>query len=258
MIRKIFALLVLFLASSLFCGCEVLKSTTSKAPTQQEQVFASVEGKTYSAVTPTIKADRSWIPHHNRINDQLKKGDVDLLYIGDSITEGWSGAGRAIWRQYYAPRKAVNMGIGGDRTEHVLWRIDNSDFSKIDPKLAIVMIGTNNSNDNTAEEIADGIILICKKLRTRLLDMKILLLAIFPRDETQTPRRDKIYKASEIASQIADDKTIFYMDINKKFLADDGVTLPSSIMPDYLHPNAAGYKIWAEAIEPKVAELMGE
>jgi lysophospholipase L1-like esterase len=121
------------------------------------------------------------------------------------------------------------------------------------------MIGTNNSNgnDNTAEEIADGIIAICHRLRTRLPETKILLLAIFPRGPKPSAQRQKNAEASLLVSKIADNKTIYYLDINKDFLTDDG-TLNKDIMPDYLHPNKAGYKIWAQAIEPKIAELMGE
>jgi lysophospholipase L1-like esterase len=121
------------------------------------------------------------------------------------------------------------------------------------------MIGTNNSNgdDNTAEEIADGIIAICKKLRAECPKMKILILAIFPRGPEPSEQREKNAKASMLASKIVDNKMIYYLDINDKFLTKDGF-LSKKIMPDYLHPNEEGYKIWAEAMEPKVAELMGD
>jgi lysophospholipase L1-like esterase len=146
-----------------------------------------------------------------------------------------------------------------DRTQHVLWRLDHSDFDNISPKLAIVMIGTNNSggDDNTAEEIADGIIAICKRLRDKFPEMKILLLAIFPRDQKPSAQRQKNATASLLASKIAEGKMIHYLDISRVFLTEDGI-LSQDIMPDYLHPNELGYKIWAEAMEPEVAQLMGE
>ena len=163
------------------------------------------------------------------------------------------------WDKYYANRNAINMGFSGDRTEHVLWRLDHSDFSNVSPKLAIIMIGTNNSNgdDFTAEEIGDGIIAICERLRNQFPDMKILLLAIFPRGAGPSPQREKNAAATKQASQVADGKSIYFLDINQAFLTADG-TLPESIMPDLLHPNLEGYRIWAEAIEPTVAKLMGE
>jgi beta-glucosidase len=228
----------------------------------QTRAFRSVETKRHSALVPVQQtaewAVQWWGPRHQAVSKRLTEGNVDLLFIGDSITHGWENTGKEIWDQYYAPRHAVNMGFGGDRTQHVLWRLDDSQFP-ISPKLAIVMIGTNNSNgsDNTAEEIADGIIAICHRLRTRLPRTKILLLAIFPRNPGPGAQREKNAEASRLAARIADGKTIHYLDINEKFLTDNEV-LTKAIMPDYLHPNATGYRIWAEAIEPKVAELMGE
>jgi beta-glucosidase len=230
---------------------------------QQQLAFQSVEGKTHSAVTPVEQtvdwAVKWWGPRHNAVNERLKKGNADLLFIGDSITHGWENTGKEIWDAYYAKRNAVNMGFSGDRTQHVLWRLDHSNFENISPKLAVVMIGTNNSNgnDNTAEEIADGIIAICHRLRTSLPKTKILLLAIFPRNPKPSPQRQKNTEASLLASRIADGKIIYYLDINSSFLTDDGL-LSKNIMPDYLHPNKAGYKIWAETMEPKIAKLMGE
>jgi beta-glucosidase len=247
--RKITAIVVLLLTSITLVGCA----------SQQELAFKSVEGKNHSAVTPVQRADQWWGPRHNAVNERLKQGNVDLLFIGDSITQGWEKAGREIWNTYYAPRNAVNMGFSGDRTQHVLWRLDNSNLEGLSPRLAIVMIGTNNSrgSDNTAEEIADGIITICQRLRTKLPRTRILLLAIFPRNADPSAQRQKNDQASLLASKVADGKMIHYLDINSRFLTKDGL-LTRDIMPDYLHPNEAGYKIWAEAIEPKVAELMGE
>ena len=245
--RKI-AVVALCLASVVLAGCA----------SQQELAFKSIQGKTHSAVTPAPR-DARWMAHHERIDSRLKEGNVDLLFVGDSITDFWPMRGREVWNTYYGNRNAANFGISGDRTQHVLWRIDHSDFNDIHPKLAVVMIGTNNSNgkDNTAEEIADGIIAICQRLRTRLPQTKILLLAVFPRGSKPSQQRAKNAKASLLASAVADGKMIYYMDINDKFLTKDG-QLTRDIMPDFLHPSAAGYKIWAEAIEPKVAKLMGE
>jgi lysophospholipase L1-like esterase len=214
--------------------------------------------KKHSAVEPAHRHSW-WTLRNDAVNERVKQGNVDLLMIGDSITHGWEGGGKKLWDKYYEPRNAVNMGFGGDRTQHVLWRLEHGHLEGISPKLAVLMIGTNNSNgeDNTAEEIADGIIAICKKLRAECPKMKILILAIFPRGPEPSEQREKNAKASLLASKIADGKMIHYLDINDKFLTKDGF-LSMKIMPDYLHPNEEGYKIWAEAIEPKVAELMGD
>jgi lysophospholipase L1-like esterase len=206
-----------------------------------------------------VPREGGWMDRHNSFNERVKKGDVDLLLIGDSITQGWEGAGKDAWAKHYAPRKAVNLGIGGDRTQHVLWRLENGNIDGIKPKLAVLMIGTNNSNgaDNTAEEIAAGIEAIVKKLRSDLPDTKVLILAIFPRGEKPNPQREKNAKASEIAAKLADDKMVYFLDIGPKFLTADG-TLTREIMPDFLHLTPQGYTIWAESIEPTVAQLMGE
>ncbi len=251
--RKITAIIILLLTSMmLFVGA-----------CQQERTCPSSIVGTHAAVTPVPRTDkrtvRWWSQRHEMVNRRLKKGKVDMLFIGDSITHGWEGQGRKIWNEYYAKRNAVNMGFGGDRTEHVLWRLDNSNLKRISPKLAVVMIGTNNSNGDeyTAEEIADGIIAVCERLRCKLPKTKILLLAIFPRNHEPSAQRERNAKASLLASKIADGEMIHYLDINSGFLSEDGM-LSRDIMPDFLHPNKTGYEIWAEAIEPEVAELMGE
>jgi beta-glucosidase len=241
-------LLHLIAATVLLTGCD-------KTP---KVVDYGLEGKTHSAVKAKDRMDW-WGRRHHRILNRIAKGDVDMIFVGDSITYNFDHAGKEMWDKYYAPRNAVNMGINGDRTQHVLWRLRHGAIDGIDPKLAVLMIGSNNShnNDNTAEEIADGIKAICAEMRTKMPKTKILILAIFPLEEKPSTTREKSDKASLLASQIADNDMIHYLNINQKFLTPDGV-LSKDIMPDFCHPNEKGYKIWAEAIEPKIAELMGE
>jgi beta-glucosidase len=212
----------------------------------------------HAAIKPVPK-EGNWMKRHESFNARAKQGDIDLIFLGDSITQGWEGAGKEAWQKHFADRKAANMGIGGDRTQHVLWRLDNGNIEGIKPRLVVLMIGTNNSNgtDHTAEEIADGIKAIVGKLRAKLPETKVLLLAVFPRGAMPNPQREKNAKASELASQMADGKMVHYLDIGPKFLQADG-TLSREIMPDALHLSPKGYQIWADAIEPKVAELLGE
>ncbi len=221
-------------------------------------VVGAVGAEKHSAIAPAHRHSW-WTLRHWAVNERVKQGNVDMIFIGDSITHSWENNGKEVWQKYYGNRKAVNLGFSGDRTQHVLWRLDNGNIDGISPKVAVIMIGTNNSNgdDNTAEEIADGIIAICKKLRAKLPRMKILLLAVFPRAEKPCPQREKIAKANKTASKIADGKMIHYLDIGPKFLQPDKSIL-KEIMPDYLHLTPRGYQIWAEAIEPTIAKLMGE
>lgn len=211
-----------------------------------------------STVIPIPRTDEGGKARHMAINERIKQGNVDIVFFGDSITHGWESHPQ-LWQQYFGKWQTVNAGIGGDRTQHVLWRIENGNIAGISPKLCVIMIGTNNSNgnDNTAEEIADGIKAIICKLRTELPQTKILLLAIFPRDEGFSERREKNAQASKIASNIADNKMVYYMNINDEFLDKDGV-LSKDIMPDLLHLNEKGYKIWGDAVTPKIERLMGK
>jgi beta-glucosidase len=226
---------------------------------------------THPAVTPVDRPDQDWWgPRHEQVLERVKQGNVDLIMIGDSITHGWDEAGKSVWEKYYAKRNAVNMGFSGDKTQHVLWRLQNGEINGINPKLAVVLIGTNNSNGNeyTAEQIADGVKAIVCQLRTSLPNTKVLILAIFPRSDSSKPVGDvqavpfnpqwkKNNDVNKIISKLADNKTIYYLDINKKFLNKKG-ELPKDIMPDFLHPNEKGYQIWANAMEPMVVKFMGE
>jgi beta-glucosidase len=210
----------------------------------------------HRATTP-VPREAGWVVIHEAINKVVEKGDVDLAFIGDSITQGW--ANNETWQKHYGHRKAVNMGIGGDRTEHVLWRLDHGNIDGISPKVAVLMIGTNNSggNEYSGEQIGDGIVAIVQKLRTKLPETKILLLAIFPRGENPNPQREKNAVASARGAKLADNKHVFFLDIGEKFLDEKG-HLAKEIMPDYLHLSPRGYQIWAESIEPKLAELLGD
>ncbi|MCX7047449.1 MAG: platelet-activating factor acetylhydrolase IB subunit [Candidatus Sumerlaeota bacterium] len=236
---------------------DAAKDKPAAAAAQQKDAAKDKPAAAPASATKPVPKDAKWMTRHEAILANVKKGNAEFIFVGDSITQGWEGSGKKVWEEYYGKRNAVNLGISGDRTQHVLWRLDNGEIDGIKPKAAVIMIGTNNSKDNTAEEIADGIKAIVEKLRTKLPDTKILLLAIFPRAEkADAAQRVKNAKASEIASKLADGKMVFYLDIGKKFLKDDG-TLTKDIMPDFLHPNAKGYQIWSEAMEPELAKLVG-
>ena len=213
-----------------------------------------------TAVVPVPREGARWTNRHQAMNERVAKGNVDLLMIGDSITHGWEGSGRKVWEKYYAGRNAFNIGFSGDRTENVLWRLQNKAVEGISPKLAVVMIGTNNAGhrqDDPADTAA-GIEAIVKELRKRLPETKILLLAIFPRGATPDDKLRKLNDATnEIIAKLDDGEHVHFLNINDTFLTDDG-TLTKEVMPDLLHPQEKGYQMWAEAMEPSVKKLMGE
>lgn len=211
---------------------------------------------TNTAVMPVPMNKPGWMERHESMNTKARQGKIDLIYIGDSIVQRYEGVGKPVWDHYYAPRNALNLGISGDRTQHVIWRLDHGNIDRINPKLAIVMIGQNNGGHNTAPEIAEGVTEVVKRIRTKLPKTKILLLGIFQRREKPTPERAVLAEANDIISKLAN-SSISYMDINSVYVQPDG-TIPASLMPDYEHPSELGFKRWAEAIETKVAELMGD
>jgi lysophospholipase L1-like esterase len=215
--------------------------------------------KKNSAVKPAIKQKKEqFLQRHQQILDHVKKGNVDLIFVGDSITEYFQTTGADTWKKYYAPRNAANLGSAGDLTQHVLWRFENGELDGISPKVAVVMIGTNNQKNYSADQIADGIVAVCQKIRQKLPQTKILLLAVFARQPQPCDIREKLAASSKQASKIADNKSIFYLDINDKFLQPDG-SLPKEIMSaDFVHPTAKGYQIWASAMEPTLAKLFGD
>lgn len=213
-------------------------------------------GKRPSPVAPVPQDRPGWQERQASFNARVKQGDAELIFLGDSITQLWEQEGREVWEQYYGQRKAVNLGIDGDATQNVLWRLDHGNLEGIRPKLAVVMIGTNNTSSNPPEEVAEGVKAVVERLRTKQPQMKVLLLGIFPRGaDNESLDRQRVVKANALIAKLGDDQHVFYLDLGPKFLAADG-TLSKEIMPDLLHPNKKGYAIWAAAIEPTVAKLL--
>ncbi|HQH67562.1 MAG TPA: DUF1080 domain-containing protein [Candidatus Hydrogenedentes bacterium] len=219
----------------------------------------AADEEAYQNPADRVPPPEQWrLERHNAMKARLLEGNADLLFIGDSITQGWEETGKEVWDYYYADRNAVNLGTSSDRTFHVLWRLDDLDFSKVSPKLAIIMVGTNNRVMHTAEQIAEGVTAIVQSVRGKLPQTKVLLLGIFPREKTpDAENRVKLAAANKILANLDDGQNVFFLDIGEEFLNDDGL-LPEEIMPDALHPNTLGYWIWARAMEPAVSRLMGE
>jgi lysophospholipase L1-like esterase len=206
-----------------------------------------------------------WFGFHSACCRRAAKGDVDLVFLGDSIAFGWTRAGGAVWKKYYANRKAANLGLPGDRTENVLWRVDHGNFKGISPKLVVVLIGTNNLYGGpklwcTGQEIADGVTAIVQRLRAVVPGSKILLMGVFPRAAGRALPEDfarRIDAANELMAKLADQKTVFYRDISAKLVDKDG-KVDRAMLGDGLHLSAAGYEVWAQAIEADVAGALGD
>jgi lysophospholipase L1-like esterase len=214
----------------------------------------SQEKKDNSAVVPAKKNPER---HEGFLKNIAEMKTIDLVFLGDSITDGWRGkGGAAIWKQRFEPLKAINLGIGGDRTQHVLWRLQNGELDGYKPKAFMIMIGTNNMSSNSEEEIAAGVKVIIDEIQKKHVDAKILLLGIFPRSPKPTDKiREKVKKTNELLAKFDDGKKLKYLDIGEKFLEPDG-TLSKEIMPDYLHLSEKGYTIWADAVQNPLEQML--
>jgi lysophospholipase L1-like esterase len=194
--------------------------------------------------------------------EALKKGPIQLVFIGDSITDAWRQPQyNGIYKERWGKYNPLNIGISGDKTEHVLWRLENGELDDLagGAKLAVIMIGTNNLGNKpqaSPEDTAEGVKCVVAKVREKLPEAKVLLLAVFPRGkEASNPFRAQLKTLNDRIAKLDDGKQVKYLDISDAFLDDDG-TLPADVMPDQLHPNLKGYQIWADAVGPTIEEMM--
>ncbi len=237
-------------------------------------VSPAVEAQTptNSAVVPSPQ--RGMAARHRQKVEAAKAQNHDLLLIGDSITHNLDlPRYKAVWDQFVAPRRALNLGYSGGRTENILWNLQNGELENQAPKVAVLLIGTNNSDDanypvvHNAQQIAEGTQAILELLAKRLPQTKVLLLRIFPRtnvykkgDVERGSARQRFLtnqRAGELVAKLADGQRVHFLDVNHVFLRLDG-SIDPEMMPDLLHPSPKGAVAWAQAMEPKLCELMGD
>ena len=220
--------------------------------------------RTNSAIVPLLSP--GFRAKHDANVEIARKGDIDVLFMGDSITDFWRDAGRgdvpnppragkAVFDRYYGAMKVANFGISGDTTQGVLYRLQSGEGQGFKPKAIMLMIGTNNTGRNSAPEIAEGIGAVVLEMRKDFPDARILLLAVFPRGNPGDPARATIAEINQKIAKLDDGKNVFYLDIGNKFLNADSV-ITTDIMNDRLHPTEKGYEIWAEAVKEPLAKLM--
>jgi len=217
------------------------------------------------ASTPVPQNRPRFFELHESFLARGKAGPIGVVFLGDSITYGWSKAPQ-VWEHSFGSYQPANFGIGSEQTQHVLWRIEHGELDGIAPKLVVLLIGTNNSATNTAAEILAAQTKIVRRIRARLPQTKVLVLAIFPRgprhpDKHGVMRDDGVTRMRVIDAVNAglpaldDGRNVRVLNINSVFLGPDG-RIPSDIMPDQLHPNEKGYRLWAEAMKPLFEEMM--
>ena len=207
--------------------------------------------------SPPTPPNKDWMAHFQHNVDRTKRGLVDLIFDGDSITDFWMGPGKGVWAKNYGRLNAVDYGISGDHTGNMLWRLEHGQVAYLHPRLVAIMIGTNNTGECSDVQIAEGVTAVVRAYEKLCPTAVILLQAIFPRAESPTdPTREKITRVNRIISSLGDGKKVVYVDFGDKFLQPDG-TINRELMPDTLHPSAKGYEVWADAIRPELVKVFG-
>ena len=203
-----------------------------------------------STAVPEAKQGRDWwMPRHAEKVAQAKAGKAELVMIGDSITHYWEK--QPNYAERFGPYHTLNLGFGGDRTQNVVWRLQNGEVDGIAPKLVTLMIGTNNTSRDTPEAITAGIQAIVAELRQRLPESKIVVLSVFPRSNPRTKGDFERVKAiNQLLPGIADNEWVFHVDINRHFLDENGQLRPELYGRDLLHLSGAGYEAWHQALLP--------
>lgn len=203
---------------------------------------------------PAARDEGWWIERHERALAAARTRPVELVFLGDSITQGWETTGRDLWEACFARHGASNLGFSGDRTQHVLWRLQHGEVAGLSPALCVLMIGTNNSGDDDATAIAAGITAIVDDLERRLPETHVLLLGIFPRGATpDDERRIVCQNTNARIAKLGARENVTYLDLGATFLEPDG-SLSTFVMPDRLHLSEEGYARWARALERHLEE----
>lgn len=249
------------MAALALAGCSKDTSDSSASSTPATEAVAHNGSK---ATTPKPRdQEYEWMSiaeWNERFQDDVKiakEGNVGLLFVGDSITQGWPSP---LWENSFGAFNPANFGIGGDHTGNVLWRLQNTDLSNLHPKVIVLLIGVNNffHNNDQPEDVFQGVKAVVDLLRIEFPDAKILLNGILPHKENaDDPMRQMIIETNQKIQTLGDHSTVYYRDYGSLFLAEDG-SIPKELMPDSLHPAEPGYVIWADAMLPQIQVWMEE
>lgn len=223
-----------------------------------------------NAIVPVPKLENDcydWWQRHEAVMAAKQKIDPEIVLIGDSITHFWGGEpaspganarGPKAWESIFGGKQVLNLGFGWDRTQNVLWRLQNGEFDGLKPKWIVLNIGTNNSTGtknartNTPAETAAGVEAILALIHEKSPESKVILMGVFPRGQkAKDSLRTYISELNVLLAKIAAARQLTFIDLRDKFLEADG-TLPSALMADGVHPTEAGYAIWAEALKKEI------
>ncbi len=215
------------------------------------------------ALKPVDRLNIEW--WKDRHQEKIKAPPINpqLVLLGNSILHTLEYSDRnEVWKEYLHKHRALNLGYSGDRTENLIWRIENGELDQSKPKVVLLLIGTNNTDGNhfisitQPKELQEAIWKITRIIRNKLPDTKILLLGIFPYGYKANYRDNINKETNKFLSEFpVKDKNIYYKDIGEIFLDDTG-KIDKNLMPDYLHPNAKGHLLMFKTLDPFIEELM--
>ncbi len=231
---------LIFSSVSTFANEDLTPSGTNPTPRTKEFSWMSID---------------TWNKMYAEDIAAAEKGDVDLLFVGDSITAGWNGN---IYQKYFGSYKPANFGIGGDHTGNLLWRLKYGHAENLHPKVVVMLIGVNNFGhlNETPEQVFQGIKACLSQLRKIYPSAKILVNGILPFEESaNSPKRAMVKAVNTKVKTLSDNQQVYVKDYGSIFLQQDG-TIAKEVMGDFLHPTANGYQLWADAMSPDIQRLM--
>ena len=213
--------------------------------------------ETPASARPSARSDPHFSQRHAEIATLPGRDSAELVFLGDSITERWDSDGRYVWNRYYGKRQALNMGVGGDRTENLLWRIGEGAVAGLHPRLVVVLIGTNNLLVHSDADVVRGVAAVARSLHWRLPETPVLLLGLLPRGaRADDPMRARVAAVNRSLAELHARDGVHFLDVGKSLVESDG-QISREVMPDFLHLSPRGYRRLAEAIEPELARLLG-
>ncbi len=197
------------------------------------------------------KVPQAWQQTHQSMLKKRDKGGIDILFLGDSITAGWSGAGKESWAAEFEPLKAANFGIGGDTTRQTLWRIGQGELDGLKPKTVVLMIGVNNifQNNGTDEEIAKGVEEVIKQIQAKTPDSAIILQSVLPLKAEAFDKR--VQSVNPLIQKLAVGK-VRWLDLTPTFRGADGKSIQELYTEDGTHLGPKGYEAWAKVLAPEL------
>lgn len=212
------------------------------------------------SVVPVPRTDEGILSRQTEVLRRAREtASAKVVFVGDSITQGWEGEGARVWKESLEPLGALDLGVSGDRTEHVLWRLAQAPLTRLHPRAIVLMIGTNNLGHGASDAAQTllGVQRVVAVLREQCPEARILVLDIFPRGERFNPMRGDIAQINQVLARLDDGQKLRCLRVGDRFVEDDG-SIRREIMPDFVHLTEAGYRIWADAILPHLRDALAE